>query len=420
MLRIITGHRFNVALIVCAVWTAPAGIGRAATLEWVKQFGTSAHDWATAIDADQLGNVFVGGTTGGNLGGPRVGFRDAFISKFDATGQIQWSKQFGTQYRDNRCYDVSADGLGNVYVAGASLYLDGFLNKFDAAGNMEWSRQIVTSGADFVRGVSADGLGSVYITGSTNNESSFLARYDAVGNLLWTQQLGTSGHSVGYAVSADRLGNVFVTGRSVDKVFVKKFDATGGLDWTQTFGMRVQNIGTGASTDGLGNVYISGVSSNGVTFAPFVSKVNVFGTIEWTRELYSIFFGEFSSPLFQKIYLYNDPSIAVSTDGKGGIYASESGGRSQFYRLSKLDAAGNLLWEQSLTSPDLLLTPVVSNDGMGNAYIAGLTFGNLGGTNFGGQDALVAKFSDPPVPEPAAWQLLALFCIVLLYHRRPV
>lgn len=415
MRRNLTRRCLKVALSAFAIWTVSAGYGQAATLEWLQQFGTSADDRAAAIAADRFGNVYVGGSTGGDLGGPRVGTNDVFLRKFDSAGQLQWSRQFGSKFFSSVCYGISAAEIGSVYVAGASLGSGGFLSKFDADGNLEWSRQVVTSGSAFVRGVSADGLGNVFITGNKNNRDNFLAKYDADGSLQWEQALGV----LSYAVAADQLGNVFVTGTAQDNVFVKKFDGTGVLDWTQTFGTRAQNIGVGASIDGLGNVYISGVSSTGVTFAPFVSKVNTLGIVDWTRELYSVLIGD-SVSLLQSIYLYSDPNIAVSADGNRGIYTSESGGLSQFYRLTKFDAAGNLAWAQSLTSPDLRWSPVVSNDGMGNAYIAGATFGNLGGTNFGGQDALVVKFSDPSVPEPAAWQLLTIILMACLYRRRLV
>lgn len=413
MLRIILQRPLVVALIVVTVGTSPVSLIRGATLEWVRQFGTSADDRASAIAADRLGNVYVGGTTGGELGGPRVGSHDVFLSKFDSAGQLQWSKQFGARYRESICYGLSADGLGNVYVAGTIFNSDGFLNKFDADGNMEWSRQIVSTASSFVRGVSADGVGNVYITGNKNVGDNFLAKFDAAGNLQWEQILGPPS----YAVSADQLGNVFVTGRSVNSVFVKKFDAAGTLDWTKTFCIGARNIGTSASADGLGNIFIVGVSYSygGTTFAPFVSKLDGFGVTEWTRELnLKYVYGE--SLLNQTTYLINDPSITVSTGVNGAVYTSESGDLARFESVKKFDAAGNLQWTQSINSPDFEVNFLVANDGMGNAHIAGLTAGNLGGTSFGGQDAFVAKLANPAVPEPATWQLLTVF--VMAWRRR--
>jgi hypothetical protein len=417
MLRNIFGYYLNIAFMLVAAWTIPASFLQSATLECVQQFGTIADDAASAIAADRLGNVYVGGSTGGDLGGLRSGTKDVFLSKFDSAGQLQWSKQFGARYRESICYGLSADGLGNIYVAGTIFNSNGFLNKFDAAGNMEWSRQIESTASNFVRGVSADGLGNVYITGNKNVGGNFLAKYDAAGNLQWEQILGPPS----YAVSADQLGNVFVTGRSVNNVFVKKFDAAGTLNWTKTFGIRASNIGTSASADGLGNIYVAGVSYSygGTTFAPFVSKLDEFGVTEWTRELnLKYVYGE--SLLNQTTYLFNDPSITVSTGVNGAVYTSESGDLARFESVKKFDAAGNLQWTQSISSPDFEVNFVVANDGMGTAYIAGLTAGNLAGTNVGGQDAFVAKFSDPAVPEPTTWHLLACFCMVPLYRHRPV
>jgi hypothetical protein len=48
-----------------------------------------------------------------------AGGRDAFVSKYDAAGILQWTKQLGTTTEDEG-HGVSADGLGNVYISGGT------------------------------------------------------------------------------------------------------------------------------------------------------------------------------------------------------------------------------------------------------------------------------------------------------------
>ena len=45
---------------------------------------------------------------------------DAFVSKYDATGNLLWTEQLGTA-SDDGSHGVSADGLGNVYISGEPM-----------------------------------------------------------------------------------------------------------------------------------------------------------------------------------------------------------------------------------------------------------------------------------------------------------
>ena len=89
----------------------------AQTLDWTRQLGTSSSDRSNGVSADGLGNVYISGLTSGDLGGTNAGLSDAFVSKYDDSGTLQWTEQLGTSSND-RSYGVSADGLGNVYISG--------------------------------------------------------------------------------------------------------------------------------------------------------------------------------------------------------------------------------------------------------------------------------------------------------------
>jgi hypothetical protein len=198
-------------------------------LEWIRQFGTSSNDISWDVSADGLGSVYISGLTAGSLEGTNAGDDDAFISKYDASGTLQWTQQFGTG-ADDRSRGVSADGLGNIYVSGWTLGnlegsnagdWDAFVSKYDAGGTLQWTQQVGTSSLDLSYDVSADGQGSVYISGSTKgdlegvnagNHDAFISKYDAGGILQWTRQIGTSSDDRAYSVSADGLGNVYLSG----------------------------------------------------------------------------------------------------------------------------------------------------------------------------------------------------------------
>ena len=408
-------------------------IANAQSLEWVGQLGTSTHDESHSVSADGLGNVYISGTTLGSLGGPNAGSNDAFVSKYDAAGTLQWSRQLGTNYGD-ASYGVSADGLGNVYITGYTRGplggfnpggRDAFVAKYDAAGTLQWTRQWGTGFEDQSYGVSADGLGNVYITGVTGgwvpppfggDWDAFVAKYDAAGTLQWSRQLGTVSRDVSNSVSADGLGNVYISGYTIDSLgglsagdydaFVSKYDSAGTLQWVRQLGSTSEDESRGVSADGLGNVYISGRTfgnlggPNTGSENAFLSSYDAAGTLQWTRKL-----GTNTV----------NTSFGVSADRLGSVYITgytfgsldgpNAGGNDAF--LSKYNAAGALLWTQQLGTSTGDVSGGVSADSRGNVYISGYTLGSLGGPTAGGEDAFVAKIADVPEPSACALMLMA-------------
>ncbi len=421
---------------------------RSESIEWVRQLGTSSIDWSYGVSADGLGNVYISGYTAGSLGGPSAGFNDAFVSKYDAAGNFQWTQQLGT-VTDDRSYGVSADSLGNVYISGltgGSLGgpnaggADAFVSKYDAAGTLQWSRQLGTSSTDVSFGVSADGLGNVYISGYTNGSlggpfaganDAFVSKYNAAGTFQWTRQLGNSSIDESSGVSADDLGNVYISGITSGSlgapfaggswdVFVSKYDAAGNFQWTQQLGTVTDDVSNGVSADGLGNVYISGYTRGSlggpnaggpIPNDAFVSKCDAAGNLQWTRQLGTTSY---------------DESYGVTADGLGNVYLSgythgglggPSAGSNDAF-VSKYDASGNFQWTHQLGTNTEEVSYGVSADGLGNVYFSGSTSGSLGGPNAGSRDAFVVKIVDSVVPEPNTLLLLCFGSLAVLWRRR--
>ncbi len=77
------GAAFLVTLLCCTAST------QGETLEWIQQLGTSESDYAYGVSADGLGNLYIAGTTQGSLAGVNAGGSDAFLSKYTASGTLQ-------------------------------------------------------------------------------------------------------------------------------------------------------------------------------------------------------------------------------------------------------------------------------------------------------------------------------------------
>jgi hypothetical protein len=191
---------------------------------WIRQFGTSASDRVYDAAADGTGNVYLTGSTNGNLGGTSAGGRDALITKWDADGTQLWSRLLGTDNIEESLA-IAADSFGNAYIGGQTWgnlaaanagFFDAFLSKYDGDGNLQWTRQFGTTGADEIRGISLDGLGNVYVAGWTDGtlaaphaggRDALVAKFDSAGNLLWNYQFGTAVNDNASGVSVDIWGN---------------------------------------------------------------------------------------------------------------------------------------------------------------------------------------------------------------------
>jgi hypothetical protein len=269
------------------------------TRQWIRQFGSSADDIGYSVSTDQLGSVFMSGSLNGDSSNPSAALENAFINKYDAAGNLQWTSQFGVANMSEVATGVSADGLGGAYVVG-SKFSDGFfnpspvpsdvfLNKYGTAGNLLWTTQFGTMDEDErATGVSADGLGNVYVSLNTMGDNipmqlGSLRKYNELGSLLWTYQ-PEQGSIAG--VSTDGLGNVYISGSGEQlspDTYVSKLNASGALLWTVRFAESgnddyLMHVSYGVSADGLGNVFSAGQVddfSASINFDSFVAKISV-------------------------------------------------------------------------------------------------------------------------------------------------
>ena len=81
-------------------------------LHWTRQLGASDTDYSHGVAADAAGNVFISGYTAGGLGGPPnpTGGYSAFVSKYDSSGSLVWTRQLETSGSGgDQSFGVAAD-----------------------------------------------------------------------------------------------------------------------------------------------------------------------------------------------------------------------------------------------------------------------------------------------------------------------
>jgi hypothetical protein len=93
-------------------------------LFWVRQMGMlSTHNFAYGIAGDNSGNCYVTGSFGesANFSGTTytaIGTRDAYVSKYNSIGTLQWVKQAGSANKFNNGQGIAPDATGFVYGVG--------------------------------------------------------------------------------------------------------------------------------------------------------------------------------------------------------------------------------------------------------------------------------------------------------------
>ena len=385
---------------------------------WTAQIGTSSEDGSYSVAVDGSGNTYISGYTDGVLGSSSAGGRDAFLTKFDSSGSEVWTSQIGTQNLDYS-YSVAVDGSGNAYISGYTSGVigsssaggyDAFLTKFDSSGNEVWSSQIGSSSGDFSFSVAVDGSGNVYISGSTSgvlgssykgNDDAFLTKFDSSGSELWTQQIGTLNWDYSFSVAVDGSGNSYISGWTEGVLgdssaggrdaFLTKFDSSGDEVWTSQIGSASNDHSLSVAVDGSGNSYISGLTygdlggTNAGGADAFLTKFDSLGSEVWTSQI-----GTSGDDISRSVAVDASGNVYISGYTLGVLGDSSAGGADAF--LTKFDSLGDEVWTSQIGSAGNDFSRSVAVDALGNAYISGYTNGDLGGTNAGGNDAFLVKF----------------------------
>jgi hypothetical protein len=129
-----------------------------------------------ALAADSGGNVYLTGITRGSLDGENKGYDDVFLRKYGPDGTALWTKQFGTDSSDYG-NDLTVDSAGNIYVVGSTMgqligsnrgSYDAFVRKYNTSGQLVRGQQFGTSAFDIANAVCVGDDDAVYVGGNTN------------------------------------------------------------------------------------------------------------------------------------------------------------------------------------------------------------------------------------------------------------
>ena len=254
---------------------------------WIKQFGSTNTDVGYGVAFDPQGNSYITGITYGLIepGGTDFPNIDSFVTKYDYFGNQLWIRQFSSM-GITRSESISVDAYGNSYIVGATYGdmagtgsegdKDLFITSYNTSGDLNWTKQLGTNLEDHAMDVVVDDNGYGYVTGYTTGgltlpESSghdlLLLKFDPDGNILLVKQHESPTHTYGYGIDIDSSGNSYVTGQAFSDVILVQYDETGNLLLDKNFGYA---SGNDISVDHTGGISLTGttwsdIDNDGVT-----------------------------------------------------------------------------------------------------------------------------------------------------------
>jgi hypothetical protein len=277
------------------------------TLSRSTYFGGSGGELALALDIDDAGNVFFGGSTSSpNLPvtanafqGTQGGALDAFCAKLDSTLSRVWCTYYGGTMTED-LHGITLDKNANVIFTGGTYSTTSFP---------------VSPGAYQPVGISAP--------------DGYVVKLDSSGTRQWATYLGGSAAEDGTTVTADKNDNIYIGGYTqsmdfpttpgayeenylggVSDAYITKFRPGGTLAWSTFYGGTADDYITGLDADSTMYVFAAGYTSStdlpvsaaayqlanaGMNDGYFV-RVDTAGAPEW-----STYFGGSQSDNFNEI-----------------------------------------------------------------------------------------------------------------------
>lgn len=390
----------------------------------IRQFGSPLGDNLAQAAVDAAGNVYVAGSTSGDLASENAGMSDGYLRKYDASGRIEWETQFGSDDQDT-VTDLALDSDGDVYLVGVTAGTlpggtstggneDAYVVKYSANGvrQLTWQfRGLDDNGSNAATSVAVDGSGNIYVAGTTSGgptaKGVFLRKYESSGTVAWTAtntaDPAASAAWTNPTAGVDTGGTAYLAwhrnGDGVTQNAVAQYpaDGDGTAAWTTILNNPAEDLfapPTGvAATDG--SVYVVGYTMGDVGTTNFggedayIVRYDVEGRAVWTDQ-----FGGTGDDRATDVAVDANGDVFVLGVTKNALATPNEGGDDGFLR--KYATSGAHRWTQQWGTTSADGAAGVAPDGRGNAFVAGWTSGSLAAQNPSGWPDCYVMFIEPP------------------------
>lgn len=333
-------------------------VSSAGTLQWTKRHaGTSYEEGRGIVQTTDGGYYYAGETKTWSAGGPND--FDAFCTKTDAAGNIQWTRNYGDVWNDGAWTgQQTADGGYMAFGSSSNLatngYADYYLLKLANNGSVQWSHTFGGSHFDFgYDAVQTSDQGYIMTGGSFSFGSgySFLTmKCDVNGTFQWGTVLNEFADEYAYGIAQTNDGGYIATGGytgfglgSTDVLLVK-YTSSGSVSWVKNYGSFQHECGFSVKQTSDGGYAVAG-STNSVGAGGndlFLMKTDATGTILWTKTYGGTGDEGFTGGMFFSYSGVNgDVGMVNTNDGGFAITAQTHSFGNGHVFMVKTDANGN-------------------------------------------------------------------------------
>ncbi|HRA58293.1 MAG TPA: T9SS type A sorting domain-containing protein [Bacteroidia bacterium] len=393
---------------------------QAQEIEWQNNIGGSGHDQLYSIQQTSDGGYILGGHSSSGISGDKTenfqGGFDYWVVKLDSKGNIQWQNTIGGSFFDE-LYSIQQTSDGGYILGGRSNSdisgdktensqgdFDYWVVKLDASGNIQWQNTIGGNNSDYLTSIQQTTDGGYILGGYSRSSISgdktednqgpddyWVVKLDPTGNIQWQNTIG--GNSVDQLTSIQQtndrgyiLGGWSLSNISIDKTensfggsdyWVVKLDSIGNIQWQNTIGGNSDDILNSIQQTSDGGYILGGSSYSDISgdktensqgdFDYWVVKLDVSGNIQWQNTI-----GGSGNDELYSIQQITDGGYFLGGHSNSGISGdkTESSQGDFDYWVVKLDASGNILWQNTIGGnyDDWLYSVQQTSDG---GYILG-------------------------------------------------
>jgi len=360
---------------------------------WMKYYGGNHDDMVESILLAEDGGFYLAGETDSRFSTGAPG--EAYLLRLDSAGEILWEQTY-SDYDGFQAIRPTGDGgllLSGVTASPAGDNTDIFLLEVNQDGNALWSQTFggpldeygmawpVEDGGYILGGIVVDpndivvdDPGVAGYGGFSGRSNVYLARLDADGNELWSQTIDGERNVMTSAglMTADGgfliLANILNYPQFDDDIILIKIDADGNEIWSHTWeeGSLDGNalIQTSDGNTLIAGGYALGGTDMGQKDFMFI-KVDPDG-----NELWQSVFGD------PQVY---DWAYSIAETADGGLIALGDFSPDLFtwngdIILVKLDAQGQLIWQQTYDTNTHTMLRGVFEHPQGGYVIAGSSY----------------------------------------------
>ena len=291
---------------------------------------------------------------------------------------LQYATYLGQEGRDV-AVSVATDANGDIYMTGqttsvrfptgqkaqnsAGGKLDAFIAKFNGSGDLLWTSYLGGTENEVGRSIAVDTVGNAYIVGTTSSENfptrnattpefrgiwdAFLTKISPDGQqFLYSTYIGGAGYDDAYAVAVDADANAYIAGQTLSADFPVRggFQTGPGGGGGDTFVTKIAtsrqsvvystyvggngiDVATGIAIDSSGNAYVAGYTTS--TIFPLMAPIQ--GTRRGPQDAFLYKLNAAGNSLIYSTY------IGGSDEDLGYRVALDTSKRRLFVRLHEID-----------------------------------------------------------------------------------